>query len=330
MKRKIRWRHLFRFFLPLLFVGVALEILFFAPGRIGTQLEGAEKSELSKPVELSNEAEQMMEDVHLVEVKGGRKDWELWAKKAISFRDTGQLSLEEVKVKLFGKDDVFYIVTGKKGEVDKKDIVISGDVITETSNGYKMYIDPVKYISDKRVLESPSDVRVVGPFQKNEGPIVLTGEGMLTDLEKNEIQILANVRSEKKLNNGSHFKLESDKSRFLATNYSAFFEGNVAMDYNGSKVTGETAELTVDQNTKQAQSATVFGKVRLTDIQRWAVAQEAKMIFPEKKFILRGSPRVVQEQDEITGEEIVFLNNGNSIQVKKARAKFDKNDSGKN
>src|SRR5690606_22685868 len=137
--------------------------------------------------------------------------------------------------------------------------------------------------------------------------VLLTGIGMLTLLADNEIRILKDVYAEKKLENGNTFTLRSHNARFKGTDYYAIFNENVIMNMKDSRVTGDRAVLDVDPKTKQAYSVTVTGKVRLVDSQRWAVANEAETIFPERKFILRGSPRVVQNQDEIKGEEIIFL-----------------------
>lgn len=327
MKKKVR-RRVYKILIPVVLVGLAIEILIFSPKLIGIEKESAEKSELIKPAETDGEAEQAMVGIELVELRQGNKEWQLWADKAYTLKESGHLILEKVKVRIFGDSEVTYVVTGDKGEVvvDRKDILISGNVVTETSNGYTIQTDHINYKSQDRTLSCDTDIKMLGPSQKGEGPIVLTGTGMLTRIAENEIRILKDVHSEKKLQNGSTFVLQSNNARFKGTDYSAFFDENVIMVMKDSRVTGDRAILDVDPKTKQAYSATVLGKVRLTDTQRWAVAQEAKMIFPEKKFILRGAPRVVQDQDEIRGEEIVFLNDGKEIQVRKAKAKFEKTD----
>lgn len=327
--RTLKRRRMYKVLIPVVLVGLSIEILVFSPKIIGIQKESAEKSELIKPAEINAETEQAMEGVHLVELKQGNKEWELWADKAYTLKESGKLILEKVKVRIFGNSDVTYVVTGSKGEVevDKKDILISGDVVTETSSGYTINTDHIVYKSSDRTLSCDTDIKMFGASQKGEGPIVLTGVGMLTLLAKNEIKVLKDVRAEKKLEDGNTFVLQSDNARFKGIDYSAFFDENVVMVMKDSRVTGDSAVLDVNPKTKLAYSATVRGHVKLTDTQRWAVAQEAQVIFPERKFILRGSPRVVQDQDEIKGEEIVFLNNGKEIQVRKAKAKFEKENS---
>jgi lipopolysaccharide export system protein LptA len=48
-----------------------------------------------------------------------------------------------------------------------------------------------------------------------------------------------------------------------------------------------------------------------------------KVDFESNRFVFRGNPRVVQNNDELRGDEIVFLDGGKRVQVKSARAKVD-------
>lgn len=321
--------NVYKFLIPIVLIGLGIEIFLVAPQIIGGKQESIDKSEMSKPVNQSDgqATEQTMEGVHYVESKLGEKEWELWADKAYTLKESGQLILETVKVKIFGTGDTNYIVTGSRGEVDinKKDILITGNVVTRTSNGYVMKTDKTFYNSEARTLDSPNEIAMVGPTQKKgDGPIYLIGTGMHAELNDNRIKILKDVKSHKLFSDGRKFTLQSSNATFKSTDYSAFFDENVIIDMQSSRITGDKAILEVAPKTREVYSMTVLGRVKLTDIQRWAVAHEAEMIFPEKKFILRGAPRVIQQNDEIKGEEIVFLNEGKEIQIKRARAKFEK------
>ncbi len=320
-------KNIYKYLIPVVLLGLGFEVFLIAPKTIGTKQDSLEKSQLTKPAVNDQLAEQKMEGVQLVELKQGEKGWELWADRAYTVKETGKLILEVVKVKIFGSNGATYYVTGARGEVEvnRKDILITGNVVTKTSNGYTMKTDKTFYNSDLRTLDSPNEVYVTGPLEKkDESPVILTGVGMHTELKENEIKILKDVKSHKTFADGRKFTLQSDNARFKSTDYTAFFDGNVIMDMQNSRITGDNAVMEVTPKTKEVYSMTVLGKVKLTDVNRWAVAHEAEMIFPEKKFILRGAPRVVQQQDEIKGEEITFTNEGKEIQIKRAKAKLDK------
>jgi lipopolysaccharide export system protein LptA len=65
------------------------------------------------------------------------------------------------------------------------------------------------------------------------------------------------------------------------------------------------------------------GGARVSDSEKWATAQNLNVDFDSNRFIFRGNPRVVQNNDELRGEEIIFLDGGKQVQVRSARAKVD-------
>ena len=44
--------------------------------------------------------------------------------------------------------------------------------------------------------------------------------------------------------------------------------------------------------------------------------------------MLSGAPRLIQNNNELSGQEITFFEEGSQIQVKKAKARFDKETKG--
>jgi lipopolysaccharide export system protein LptA len=65
------------------------------------------------------------------------------------------------------------------------------------------------------------------------------------------------------------------------------------------------------------------GGARVSDADKWATAQNVMVDFEKDRFIFRGHPRVVQNNDDLRGEEIVFLDGGKRVRVKGARARVD-------
>ena len=53
------------------------------------------------------------------------------------------------------------------------------------------------------------------------------------------------------------------------------------------------------------------------------------MLFNEDRFILSGKPRVVQNTDELFGDEIVYSNGGKDIFVNDVKARFEDEAKGK-
>ena len=63
--------------------------------------------------------------------------------------------------------------------------------------------------------------------------------------------------------------------------------------------------------------------MRVSDAVKFATSDNVRVFFEEEKLIFRGAPRVVQNNDELRGEEIVFLQRGDIVKVQKARARVE-------
>lgn len=308
--------------LSVLFVILMVEILVFAPREIGVS------SRLDSPLlsreENSEAHSHVLRVVHLVEAKGERRDWELWSDRAITNRTGELLKLENVRMRLFGQDGVTFDVTGKSGEVQIKtrDVQIQGDVKMTSSNGYTFRTERLSYAAAHRRVSTKSPVEVRGGQGPGEEPMELLGQGASASLETNEILVESDIRSKKQLESGDWVFIESDSVQMSAANRFAKYLGAVTIDYKGSRITGPSARFDYNQATKSVSSLVVEGGGRITDLTRWATAKTIQMVFPQNKFVLKGAPRVVQDNDELVGEEITFLDGGKEIVVNRAKAEF--------
>lgn len=313
-------------------LGIIIEILIIAPANIEKNKGLTLETEI--PVVATDQNEQVMLGVHLVETHETGKDWELWAEKAYNFKEDGSWTIEKVKIRIFGQEDggaqknIYYDVTGAKGKIDpkRKNIVIDGgegNVQTVTSNGYLLKTKKVLYDTELKQITSNSDITMLGPQVKGESRLELTGHGLLTDLRTNELTILEKIRANKTLQRGQLVSLVSASAVFNSSNYTARFKKNVVADYGSYRVTGNEAILEVDQSDHNVELVTVQGDVRLSDVQRWAVAQKIRIFPQQRKMVLSGTPKLIQNNNELSGEEITFYEEGQRIQVKKAKARID-------
>ncbi len=326
MKRilNLKMKLIYKYAIPIFMVVIAIEILIVAPAVIDQNKDMSDEAEI--PQVNSNTTEQVMKGVHLVETRLDGKEWELWAQDAYNFKEDGNWILEDVKIRLFGADNIYYDVTGKRGQIDPKreNIRIEGEVNTLTSNGYLLKMNDVVYKSDTKVMTSDSKVQMLGPEIKGESRLVLTGDGMNTNMETNEVRILHNVRANKTLQKGQLVTLKSESAIFNAKNYRAEFNENLVVDYGAYRVSGRKGTLEVDPSNHRVNKVTVEGGVKLSDIQRLALSDKVTMHVAERKVTLSGDPRLIQNNNELKGEEITFHEESSQIQIKRAKAKFDK------
>jgi LPS export ABC transporter protein LptC/lipopolysaccharide transport protein LptA len=319
--------------IPILMLGIVIEILIIAPSKIEKNKDLA--LDANVPAVTSDANQQVMQGVHLTETHESGKDWELWAEKAASSSEDGSWTIEKVKIRIFGQQygnsqkNTYYDVTGSTGQIDpkRKNIIIDGgegDVQTLTSNGYLLKTKKIFYDTEIKQLKSDSEIKMFGPQVKGESRLELTGFGMVTDLKTNELKILENIKAKKTLQGGQMVSVSSDNATFNSSNYTAIFNQNVVADYGSYRVTGQLATLEVDQKRNNLNLVTVQGQVKLSDINRWAVADKVSIYPEQKKMVLSGGPRLIQNSNELSGEEITFYEEGSQIQVKKAKARFDK------
>jgi LPS export ABC transporter protein LptC len=323
LKKKFPMKFIYRYGVPLLMLGIVVEILVIAPQKIEKSKDISMDAEIPK---VSNSTDQVMKGVHLVETQENGKDWELWSEKASNFKEDGGWIIEKVKVRVFGQNQIYYDVTGDRGQIDpkRKNILIDGNVETVTSNGYLMKMSKAQYNADEKTLKSDSEIRMYGPEIKGESRLELNGYGMLTDLKTNELQILKDIKARKVLQKGQLVTLSSESAIFNGNHYVAKFLGHVVSDYGAYHVTGQEAILEVDPHYHRVQSITIQKQVKLSDIQRWAVADKLQIVVPEKKMVLSGAPRLIQNNNELSGEEITFYESTSQIEIKKAKAKFER------
>jgi LPS export ABC transporter protein LptC len=321
--------------LGLLFVIIVIEILVLAPKELGLSISEEEQEsapQVPKPQE--GASGQIMQDVHLVEAKTSGKEWELWADKAMRPADNAEWTIEKVRVTFFANNGVTYQVTGKQGRVvpGKNDIRIAGNVVTRSSNGYNFKTESVLYDSKNRKLTSPGVVEMTGgagkPNAAAEGAnkkeaLYLTGENMIADLDTNEIAITKNVRARRRVKDDREAVIQSDRAVFSGRSNSAQFFGNVVIDVDTMRLTGPEAKFLFNPKTEAFESVEVGGGVKVTDTDRFATSSSVSVHFKEDRVVFSGAPRVVQNGDELVGDEIVFLEGGKKVQVSNAKAQID-------
>jgi LPS export ABC transporter protein LptC/lipopolysaccharide transport protein LptA len=317
--------------LALLFAILVVEIVILVPGEVGVVPSVSKPETASDKSGAQNEgAGQLMQDAHVVEASSGSKQWELWAKKGIRPKDLANWTIEEVEVKFFAKNGVTYKVTGDKGYVsstqqnDVRNVRIVGNVVTHSNNGYTFKTQSALYETSQHLLKTPGDVEMIGPTEGDGTHLNLRGTDMLANLDTNTIEIQQNVKAEKNIRDQKTMHISSRKAYFSGVANLARFEGDVIIDIDTIRITGPEAVFTYKN--KVVDSVLIAGGVRVTDENKYATADRVSVHFDEDKYVFNGSPRVVQNGDELVGDEIVFLNNGHKVQVSNAHANLERKD----
>lgn len=269
--------------------------------------------------------DKVIDGMHMIETQDGGKEWELWADKAVSFKSRDLLELKKVKAVFFAESGVTFTVKGEKGTVQakSKDLHVEGDVVTRSSNGYVFRTPVMDYNSSTRVLTAPERVVMNGPKDDSGQALRLTGMQLVASLAASTMEVKRDVKAEKAFDRGRTAYIRSQRALFSAKDRTAKFDGDVILDLDATRITGPSAQFEYDATGENVRSVMFSGGARVSDADKWATAQKVKVDFASDRFVFRGSPRVVQDNDELRGEEIVFYDGGKRVQVKGARARVD-------
>jgi LPS export ABC transporter protein LptC len=285
----------------------------------------------------SDIAAQKMEGVHLVESKGGVKVWELMAAKAEGYEATGNWDLRNVKLVLYNENRVSFIILGLEGTIENKtkNIQIRGGARMQSSNGYRFTTNAVEYISSESELRSRSNISMIGPVTTSledksaKEPVTdmqVTAQSMVVHIHENRMILSNSVKTRRKFKDQKYFNVLSDKSEFSSLERLARFEGNVAIEFHESKSVSMDcpfAEFKYKAGTNELESIHLNCGVRFKDESQFATADNIQIDVDQNKFTLKGSPKLFQDEDELFGEEIVFLDGGKKVKVERVRAKMD-------
>lgn len=301
-----------------------IQVVLVAP----SQIRDAEQKASLLPTPALNQGsdvDQSMNGMHMIETHEGKKEWELWSDRAVSLKTKEVLELETVKAIFFSESGVTFTVNGKTGSVQTKtkNLQIDGDVVSRSSNGYVFRTQNLDYDSAGRKIRAKNPVDMQGPKDLNGNSLSLTGIGMESSLDDGTMDVLRDVRAQRTLDNGKRANIKSQRARFSAKSKAATFFGDVVLDMENMRITGPEAKFEYDKDSDQLRSVMFTGGAKVSDNDKWATAQNVMVDFDKNRFVFRGSPRVVQNNDELRGEEIIFLDGGKRVQVLGARAKVD-------
>lgn len=326
----------------LLLVALFIEVLIVFPSRLEHEDEAEvrarvalqdkinkEKEERIKRGEKVDEpsslASQSAKGVHLVESQQGNRDWELFAISAEGNQGTGSWKLKSVKIFFYNKEKVEFSVTGDQGNIDlkSKDLSVIGNVVTRSENGYVFKTPSIFYSSKTRQIESPEDVFMYGPKDDGIGGMDLKGRHMKVIVDQSKMYIQDKVTAQKPEKEGKKIEISSDGAEFSGKSHEAKFLGAVRISYDNKSMEGPEALFLYESRARILNSIVMRGGVHVSDKDKFATSDTVKLDLLAKKYIFKGSPKVIQNNDELTGDEIIFLDGGKKVKVERARAKVE-------
>lgn len=269
--------------------------------------------------------EHEMGTIHVVEGREGSRDWELFAEQAEGSENQGTLKVTSVKVHFYSKGRLEFVVTGKTGQVDTKtkDMKIFGDVVTRASNGYLFKADEVDYEASSRILRSPGKVRIFGPEDAQDGDLSMEGGSLEAKVDEGFMTVRPQVVAKRTISGSRSFVIKAGGAKLSRVDSLVEFFDQVVIEIETMRIEGPRARFVYRNKSDLLQSVLFQGGVKVSDIDKYATSDQVRFDPEQNQFVLTGRPRVVQNQDEIVGEQIIFLDGGKRVKVEKMRARVE-------
>ena len=302
---------------------VGFEILILFPKQTDKPTEAPQAAAEAKAAAASNEIQQKMQGVHLVESQRGSRDWELFSQSAQSYQNSPIWDVENVRIVFYNNEKQSIVLKGKNGKIDTKtkDMKIEGEVDIETTNGYVFTAPYVEYDSGQRLIFCSGLVSVKGPMIEKKRSLFLKGTGMRIPVATEKMYLDENVSGEKTVSDNKKITIKSHRAELSSLNQKAQFMESVVIQYPPMTMSSENATFAYSEKSQLFEYLDLHGKVELKDENRRALSENLRVDFTTKQFTFSGQPRLYQGEDELTGEQIIFIDNGKKVKVEKVKLK---------
>jgi LPS export ABC transporter protein LptC len=152
---------------------------------------GGEEDKIIQEMKQSAEtADLTLEEIHYVETKGHKKEWELRAKSGQHFRQDDYTTLEDLTVTFYADEGRIITLRGDKGSMKgRKEIEVRGNVVITSSDGYRVSTDSLYFDDEKQQISTEDPVVFEGKR------LQVKGVGAVVDLKTKKLSILRKVQT---------------------------------------------------------------------------------------------------------------------------------------
>ncbi len=169
----------------------------FVAHRVITHMQARSEAAASIPVQEQQGADAWIQGFSYHQTRLGASKWFVTADQAKVFDEKHTAELQAVKVQLFDQDsqkEQLHIVAddGVMNTISNDFDLVSQDkkTIMTFEAGYQVFSDRLMWKEEARQIQTDDSVVI-----RADG-LVITGRGLIGDLEKKEFQLLHNVRAE--------------------------------------------------------------------------------------------------------------------------------------
>lgn len=276
-----------------------------------------------------------IEGFHYASVEVERKDWEMYAKRAVLYDKSKVVLAEEAIIRTFDPQGEMTNIESKRAfyKVGSKELDLENDVKITFPDGFWVKTNRARYSAVTQKVLSDQPFYGESP-SGGEGTVHIWGTGFIAGKTSREINILkeSKVRVIQK-KEVDVTEVRSDKARIDRITKEVFF----SMQKPQSFVEATQGTLYVRSRRQNAvydpSQKTVNYLIALEDVLieekdkqkaknglKYATCQKAEFLTQQDKILLSGFPSVYQEYDTLTGDLITVYRKKNLVEVNQANA----------
>jgi LPS export ABC transporter protein LptC len=169
----------------------------FIGHRVARYMQIRSQTTASVPLQEQQGADAWIKGFSYRQTRSGSTKWIVTADQAQVFDDEHTVKLQSVKIKLFDQDfeKEQMLITSQEGVMNTSSndfYLVSQDkkTVMTFQTGYQVFSDRLTWKEDVRQIHTEDSVVIRG------NGLVITGTGLIGDVEKNEFRLLNNVRAE--------------------------------------------------------------------------------------------------------------------------------------
>ena len=169
----------------------------FIGHRVAKHMQIRSQATASVPLQEQQGADAWIQGFSYRQTRSGSTKWIVTADQAQVFDDEHTAKLQSVKIKLFDQDfeKEQMLITSQEGVMNTSSndfYLVSQDkkTVMTFQAGYQVFSNRLTWKEDARQIHTEDSVVIRG------NGLVITGTGLIGDVEKNEFRLLNNVRAE--------------------------------------------------------------------------------------------------------------------------------------
>ena len=134
--------------------------------------------------------------------------------------------------------------------------------------------------------------------------------------EKPKKEVMQEMDQEKLVDTGQPFDITSDRVETYSKENLIVFKGNVMARQKDIVIHADALEALVIEGGKGIERVVADGNVKIQQGLRVANCQKAIFYNRDQKMVLTGEPRIVDGDNTVSGDEIIFDIEKNRVEVK--------------